>query len=76
MSSRNCSSQFNNSENLKVCTDNINDKVPLSPMDKVVAFSIVYGVLFLVSFVGKQEKVFTNFTSKGDYGGMINYVFG
>ena len=76
MSIRNCSSQFNNSENFKVCADNVNDKVPLSPMDEVAAFSIVYGVLFLVSVVGKQEKLFTNFTSKGEYGGMINNIFG
>ena len=76
MSIRNCSSQFNNPENLKVCADNINDKVPLSPMDKVAAFSIFYGVLFLVSVVGEQENLFPDFPSKGEYSGMINYVFG
>lgn len=72
----NCSSRFNNSENQRVCASNVNDmKVPLSPIDKVAAFSIVYGVLFLVSVVGKQmTDARTNFTSKQQYDGMKNYV--
>ena len=61
MASRNCSGHFNNSESQKICGVNINDQVPLSPTEKVAAFSVVYGVLFLVSVVGKYVNVFTNF---------------
>lgn len=44
-------------ENQKDSEANINDdEIFLSSMDKVVAFSIVYGVLFIVSVGGKKTE--------------------
>ena len=53
---------FNNTggggENHKDSEANISDdEIFLSSMDKVVAFSIVYGVLFIVSVGGKKKQV-------------------
>lgn len=59
MKVRNGSNYFNNTggENQKNSEANINDdEIFLSSMDKVVAFSIVYGVLFIVSVVGKKTE--------------------
>lgn len=71
MAARNCSSPSNNSDVPNACTENINDKVPLSPTDKIAAFSIVYGVIFLVSVVGKWQttdrRIFYEFPSKEQF---------
>lgn len=59
MKVRNGSNYFNHTggENQKDSEANINDdEIFLSSMDKVVAFSIVYGVLFIVSVGGKKTE--------------------
>ena len=59
MKVRNGSNHFNHTggENQKDSEANINDnEIFLSSMDKVVAFSIVYGVLFILSVVGKKTE--------------------
>ena len=59
MKVRNGSNYFNHTggENQKDSEANINDdEIFLSSMDKVVAFSIVYGVLSIVSVGGKKTE--------------------
>lgn len=59
MKVRNGSNYFNHTggENQKDSEANINDdEIFLSSMDQVVAFSIVYGVLFIVSVGGKKTE--------------------
>lgn len=59
---QNCSTQTNESENKQVCTgNNVQDTVPISPVEKVAAFSVVYGVLFLIAVVGKYSSYFYEF---------------
>ena len=53
MSNQNCSTQPNDSELQNDCTSSDQDQVPISPVEKVAAFSVVYGVLFLVAVIGK-----------------------
>jgi len=60
MSNQNCSTQPSDSELQDDCTSSDQDQVPISPVEKVAAFSVVYGVLFLVAVIGKWENAFTN----------------
>ena len=53
MSNQNCSTQSNDSELQNGCTGSGQDEVPISSVEKVAAFSVVYGVLFLVAVIGK-----------------------
>ena len=53
MSYENCSTQPNDSELQNGCKGNGQDEIPISPVEKVAAFSVVYGVLFLVAVIGK-----------------------
>ena len=54
MSYENCSTQPSDSELQIGCEGNGQDhEVPISPVGKVAAFSVVYGVLFLVAVIGK-----------------------
>ena len=52
MSNQNCSTQPD-SELQNGCTGSGQDQVPISPVEKVAAFSVVYGILFLVAVIGK-----------------------
>ncbi|XP_022780952.1 orexin receptor type 2-like [Stylophora pistillata] len=53
MSSEDCATQINNSLNQDPrCADNSQDKVPVSPVEKVAVFSVIYGIIFLVTIVG------------------------
>lgn len=53
MSYENCSTQPNDSELQNDCNGNGQlDQVPISPVEKIAALSIVYGVLFLVAVIG------------------------
>lgn len=53
MFNENCSTQPDDSELQNNCKGSGQDQVPISPVGKVAAFSIVYGVLFLVAVIGK-----------------------
>lgn len=62
MSNQNCSTQSNDSELQNGCTSvSGQGKAPISPVEKVAAFSIVYGVLFLFAVVGKLVNALTRF---------------
>lgn len=61
MFNENCSTQPDDSELQNNCKGSGQDQVPISPVGKVAAFSIVYGVLFLVAVIGKWENVFRSF---------------
>ena len=62
MSYENCSTQPSDPELQIGCEGNGEDhEVPISPVGKVAAFSVVYGVLFLVSVIGKWENIFRSF---------------
>lgn len=54
MSYENCSTPQPSDSELQIgCKGNGQDVVPISPVGKVAAFSVVYGVLFLVAIIGK-----------------------
>ena len=54
MSYENCSTLQPSDSELQIgCKGNGQDVVPISPVGKVAAFSVVYGVLFLVAVIGK-----------------------
>lgn len=54
MSGQNCSTGSSDSEPPNGCSSASGQgKVPISSVEKVAAFSIVYGVIFLVAVVGK-----------------------
>ena len=60
MSSEDCATQINNSLNQDPrCADNSQDKVPVSPVEQVAVFSVIYGIIFLVTIVGKRADAFT-----------------
>lgn len=62
MSYENCSTLQPSDSELQIgCKGNGQDIVPISPVGKVAAFSVVYGVLFLVAVIGKWENIFRNF---------------
>lgn len=62
MSYENCSTPQPSDSELQIgCKGNGQDVVPISPVGKVAAFSVVYGVLFLVAVIGKWENIFRNF---------------
>lgn len=62
MSYENCSTLQPSDSELQIgCKGNGQDVVPISPVGKVAAFSVVYGVLFLVAIIGKWENIFRNF---------------
>lgn len=62
MSYENCSTPQPSDSELQIgCKGNGQDVVPISPVGKVAAFSVVYGVLFLVAIIGKWENIFRNF---------------
>lgn len=62
MSYENCSTLQPSDSELQIgCKGNGQDVVPISPVGKVAAFSVVYGVLFLVAVIGKWENIFRNF---------------
>lgn len=53
MSCENCSNFFNDSKHSTPFVRGVAAKVPLAPLGKVTAFSVVYGVLFLASIIGE-----------------------
>lgn len=63
MSCENCS-DFNDSKLSTPFVRGVAVKVPLAPLGKVTAFSVVYGVLFLASIIGNALVCFVVFKRK------------